>query len=322
MSERVLDIDAMLDALVGGVGRCSRRAVTSVPPRTAARVAERGLLGVMAGIRRPASRSRSSWSRFSRRTTGKASPRHQGLIALFDETNGTPLAVMDGTYITAIRTGGTAAVATRVLAREDVPGARDPWRGRCRAGRTSRPFPGSATSRRFASRRATPTSAHELAARSHTRAGRRFVRGGGAWGRRRRVLHRRARAHLATRVAEARRRTSAPSAARSDPSSTRRRWRRATFSSSGAARRPTRRPPARTSCRASTPNTVTEVGEVIAGTQARPPVRPTRSRSTSRRVTRSRTQRPLGSCTTAPVRRESGPGSLTLDLDQRVRGPR
>jgi ornithine cyclodeaminase/alanine dehydrogenase-like protein (mu-crystallin family) len=47
-------------------------------------------------------------------------PSHQGLIALFDEDTGTPLAVMDGAYITAIRTGGTAAVATRVLAREDA----------------------------------------------------------------------------------------------------------------------------------------------------------------------------------------------------------
>lgn len=47
-------------------------------------------------------------------------PSHQGLIAVFDEATGTPLALMDGTYITAIRTGGTAAVAARALAREDA----------------------------------------------------------------------------------------------------------------------------------------------------------------------------------------------------------
>jgi ornithine cyclodeaminase/alanine dehydrogenase-like protein (mu-crystallin family) len=47
-------------------------------------------------------------------------PSHQGLIALFDEGNGAPLAIMDGTYITAIRTGGTAAVATGALARKDA----------------------------------------------------------------------------------------------------------------------------------------------------------------------------------------------------------
>jgi ornithine cyclodeaminase/alanine dehydrogenase-like protein (mu-crystallin family) len=47
-------------------------------------------------------------------------PSHQGLIALFDESDGTPIALMDGTYITGIRTGGAAAVATRVLARQDA----------------------------------------------------------------------------------------------------------------------------------------------------------------------------------------------------------
>jgi ornithine cyclodeaminase/alanine dehydrogenase-like protein (mu-crystallin family) len=47
-------------------------------------------------------------------------PSHQALIAIFDEDNGAPLALMDGTYITAIRTGGTAAVAARTLAREDA----------------------------------------------------------------------------------------------------------------------------------------------------------------------------------------------------------
>jgi ornithine cyclodeaminase/alanine dehydrogenase-like protein (mu-crystallin family) len=51
---------------------------------------------------------------------GHGVPSHQALIALFDEKDGTPVALMDGTHITAIRTGGTAAVAARALAREDA----------------------------------------------------------------------------------------------------------------------------------------------------------------------------------------------------------
>jgi ornithine cyclodeaminase/alanine dehydrogenase-like protein (mu-crystallin family) len=47
-------------------------------------------------------------------------PSHQGVIMIFDEETGTPLALMDGTYITAMRTGGTAAVAARILARDDA----------------------------------------------------------------------------------------------------------------------------------------------------------------------------------------------------------
>ena len=47
-------------------------------------------------------------------------PSHQALIAVFDAATGTPQAVMDGTHITAVRTGGSSAVATRALAREDA----------------------------------------------------------------------------------------------------------------------------------------------------------------------------------------------------------
>ena len=44
----------------------------------------------------------------------------QALIILNDGTNMVPLAVMNGTYITAVRTGAAAGVATRYLAREDA----------------------------------------------------------------------------------------------------------------------------------------------------------------------------------------------------------
>jgi len=47
-------------------------------------------------------------------------PSHQALIAVFDAETGTPRAVMDGTHITAVRTGASSAVATRALAREDA----------------------------------------------------------------------------------------------------------------------------------------------------------------------------------------------------------
>ena len=47
-------------------------------------------------------------------------PSHQALIALFDAVDGTPLAVMDGTHITAARTGAATAVSSRVLARPDA----------------------------------------------------------------------------------------------------------------------------------------------------------------------------------------------------------
>ena len=47
-------------------------------------------------------------------------PRIQGLIILCDARNGTPLAVMDSTEITAVRTAAATAVAARHLARKDA----------------------------------------------------------------------------------------------------------------------------------------------------------------------------------------------------------
>jgi ornithine cyclodeaminase len=47
-------------------------------------------------------------------------PSHQGLITLLDAETGTPLAIMDGTRITAMRTAAVSAVATRHLANPDA----------------------------------------------------------------------------------------------------------------------------------------------------------------------------------------------------------
>jgi ornithine cyclodeaminase/thiomorpholine-carboxylate dehydrogenase len=47
-------------------------------------------------------------------------PSHQALICVFDPDTGSPLAVMDGTLVTALRTAGCAAVSTRLLARPDA----------------------------------------------------------------------------------------------------------------------------------------------------------------------------------------------------------
>jgi len=45
---------------------------------------------------------------------------HQALIALFDPRSGQPQALMDGRFITEIRTAATSALATRALARADA----------------------------------------------------------------------------------------------------------------------------------------------------------------------------------------------------------
>jgi len=115
--EGLLDIPSMLDALASAFVLLSNGAA-SVPPRTAARVGTRGLLGSMPGYVAGVALEAKLVSVFpANHEAGLDS--HQGLIALFDENTGAPLAVMDATYITAIRTGGAAAVAAKALANPD-----------------------------------------------------------------------------------------------------------------------------------------------------------------------------------------------------------
>ena len=45
---------------------------------------------------------------------------HQGIVCLFDGETGEPLAIMNASAITAIRTAAVSAVATKVLARQDA----------------------------------------------------------------------------------------------------------------------------------------------------------------------------------------------------------
>ena len=114
--ERLLDVDAMLEALGKALVAFSA-GITTVPPRVGIRVPDLGILGTMPGYVPGTALEVKLVSVFP--GNHHPLPSHQGLIALFDESDGAPLAVMDGTYITGIRTGGAAAVATRALARGD-----------------------------------------------------------------------------------------------------------------------------------------------------------------------------------------------------------
>jgi alanine dehydrogenase len=110
---RLLDLDELIDALADAFVQVSAGGA-SVPPRVAAYVPERGLLAAMPGYAAGVLETKLV-SVFP-----SSEPSHQALIALFDDATGTPLAVMDGTHITAARTGAASALSTRLLAREDA----------------------------------------------------------------------------------------------------------------------------------------------------------------------------------------------------------
>ncbi len=116
--EARLDLDALIDALAPAMADLSSGAASS-PARIAAQVPERGgFLGAMPGYV-PSIRVLMAKlvSLFPQNTD---LPTHQALIAAFDPDTGQPVAVMDGTAITAIRTGACSALSARLLARPDA----------------------------------------------------------------------------------------------------------------------------------------------------------------------------------------------------------
>ena len=114
--EASLDLDVLIDGLVDAFVELSA-GHTSVPPRVAA-FAPDGFLGAMPGYL-PGMLEAKLVSVFPRNHE-RGLPSHQALIVMFDPDDGSPLAVIDGTAITAARTACASALATRTLARENV----------------------------------------------------------------------------------------------------------------------------------------------------------------------------------------------------------
>ena len=113
----LLDLDRLLDSLEEGFRAVSSGKV-EVPGRTAVTAEHDGWLGTMPGYGPGLGLGVKLVSVFPHNDAAGL-PSHQALIALFDPATGSPLAVMDGTRITAIRTAGAAAVSARHLARKD-----------------------------------------------------------------------------------------------------------------------------------------------------------------------------------------------------------
>ena len=114
--EELLDLDALVDALADAHRELSD-GKASMPPLIAAFAERNGLLGAMPAYLPSAGLTCKLVSLFPENRDRHT---HQALIAVFDQTNGTPVALMDGTYITATRTAAGSALATRLLAREDA----------------------------------------------------------------------------------------------------------------------------------------------------------------------------------------------------------
>ena len=116
--EELLDVDQLVGVLGAAMADLSAGRA-STPPRVAAMVPEHAaMLAVMPAFL-PSTRSLMT-KLVSLFPENRDRPTHQGIICCFDADTGTPLALMDGTYITAIRTAAGSALASRYLARRNA----------------------------------------------------------------------------------------------------------------------------------------------------------------------------------------------------------
>jgi ornithine cyclodeaminase len=119
-TEALLDLDALIDALASAMADLSTGRA-SAPDRIGVQVTEHeGLLAAMPGYVPSAAVLMSKLVSLYPHNAGGALPTHQAVIVVFDPGTGQPVALLDGTAITAIRTGACSALSARLLARHDA----------------------------------------------------------------------------------------------------------------------------------------------------------------------------------------------------------
>jgi alanine dehydrogenase len=118
--EARLDLDELIDALAVAHADFSAGKV-SMPTRIAAHVAERdAILAAMPAYLPSARALTTKLVSLFPTNAGSALPTHQAVILAFDPETGEPWALLDGTAITAIRTGAASGLSVRLLARDDA----------------------------------------------------------------------------------------------------------------------------------------------------------------------------------------------------------
>ena len=116
--EEALDFMSVLEVLEEAF-HAERKGLWDTPKRITARTPAGGLLAMPCGGGSPQGLGAKLVSTFPG-NSALGRPSVSGLYLLFDPIGGAPLCVMDGAYLTRIRTAAVSALATRVLARSNA----------------------------------------------------------------------------------------------------------------------------------------------------------------------------------------------------------
>jgi ornithine cyclodeaminase len=117
--EALLDLRALIDALGPAMAELSAGRAQA-PERVGVRVAGGGTLLAMPGYVPSARALVSKMVGLFPGNAGGPLPTHQAVIVAFSPSTGAPVALLDGTVLTAARTAACSALSARLLAREDA----------------------------------------------------------------------------------------------------------------------------------------------------------------------------------------------------------
>ncbi|MDP8956278.1 MAG: ornithine cyclodeaminase family protein [Actinomycetota bacterium] len=118
--ESLLDLDQLVDALAEAMTDVSSGSA-SLAPRVAAFVPDvEGMQAAMPGYVPTIGILETKLVSVFPHNERRGLPSHQAVIVAFDPETGTPQALMDATYITAVRTAAGSALSARLLARENA----------------------------------------------------------------------------------------------------------------------------------------------------------------------------------------------------------
>jgi alanine dehydrogenase len=118
-TESLLDLDALRDALRPAMEDVSSGRA-SMPARIAAAVPSGGLLAAMPAYAPTGGGLMTKLVSLFPGNSGTTLPTHQALVIVFDAESGEPLALLDGTSITTLRTAAGSALSAELLARPDA----------------------------------------------------------------------------------------------------------------------------------------------------------------------------------------------------------
>jgi alanine dehydrogenase len=113
-----IDLRKLLDVLAGGFKALSHGKVVN-PARPQLNIPQAGYSLAMPAWMEGMHLTVKIVNVFERNIV-RGIPSHLATIHLFDPETGMPVCIMDGTYITAVRTSGSAALSVRELARRDA----------------------------------------------------------------------------------------------------------------------------------------------------------------------------------------------------------